>query len=292
MSPEEAERLLVEFIKAYTVIYPPDKTAEGKERQREAGGGTKGNLATMGDKFLFILIYDKTYPLQEMLGLQFGLSQGRVNYWIHHLQPVLRQALEQIEMLPDSDGSLLAEQSGVAQYQIDGTERRRQRPKDATAQKDHYSGKKKAHTDTNVIVSEAESTRIVYLGTTEPGKVHDKKLADQAELVFPPGSTLDKDTGFQGYEPENALTFQPKKKPRGGELDFFDRFFNRIYSTTRIRVEHAIGGTKRLRILKDTLRNTKKGFSHLIMEVACALHNFRVASRHPEPDFNLLDLCT
>ena len=56
----------------------------------------------MGDKFLFILIYDKTYPLQEMQGLQFGLSQGRVNYWIHHLQPVLRQALAQLEMVPES----------------------------------------------------------------------------------------------------------------------------------------------------------------------------------------------
>ena len=292
LHPEEADRLLVEFEIAYEAVYPSNKTKAGKVRNRQAGGGSKGNLATMGDKLLFILVYDKTYPLQSMQGLHFGLSQGRTNYWIHHLQPALRQALSQLEMLPERDGSALVDRAELADYQIDGTERRRQRPKDATAQKEHYSGKKKTHTDTNVVVSSTESTRIEYLGATEPGKVHDKKLADQAELAFPTGTTLGKDTGFQGYEPESAVTFQPKKKPRGGELDFFERFFNRIVSTSRIRVEHAIGGVKRCRILKDTFRNTKKGFSDLIMEVGCGLHNFRVACRQAEPDFNLLDLCT
>jgi len=227
-----------------------------------------------------------------MQGLSFGLSQGRVNHWVHHLQPVLRQAFAQLEMLPVRDGSSIADAPGVADYLIDGTERRRQRPKEASAQKEHYSGKKKAHTDTNVIVTSTETTRVEYLGSTEPGKVHDKKLADQAELVFPPGATLGKDTGFQGYEPEPVLTFQPKKKPKGGALDFFDRFFNRIYSTSRIRVEHAIAGVKRCRILKDILRNTKAGFSDMIIEIACALHNFRIDSRQPAPDFNLLDFCT
>ncbi len=143
-----------------------------------------------------------------------------------------------------------------------------------------------------MIVSHTETTRIEYLGATEPGKVHDKKLAGQAELVFPPGAKLGKDTGFQGYEPEPAVTFQPKKKPKGEALDFFDRFFNRIYSTSRIRVEHAIAGAKRCRLRKDTLRNTKAGFSDLAIETACTLHNFRVDSRHPAPDFNLLDFCT
>jgi Helix-turn-helix of DDE superfamily endonuclease len=41
-------------------------------------GVTTGQLERLEDKLLFILIYEKTYPLQSMLGLQFGLSQGRV----------------------------------------------------------------------------------------------------------------------------------------------------------------------------------------------------------------------
>jgi hypothetical protein len=117
-------------------------------------------------------------------------------------------------------------------------------------------------------------------------------MADQAEIDFPVGSTLGKDTSFQGYEPALTLTFQPTKKPKGRELAFEVRFLNHIFSAIRIRVEHAIAGVKRCRIVKDSLRNTKDGFSDRIIEVACALHNFRIASRHPVPPFNLLDFCT
>ena len=47
------------------------------------------------------------------------------------------------------------------------------------------------------------------------GKTHDKKAADEADLVYPVNSTLDKDTGFQGYEPAGILTQQPKKNLEG-----------------------------------------------------------------------------
>lgn len=293
--PEEAEGLLVEFIAAYQVVYPASTTLEGKPRQRGVGGGAKGKLATMSDKLLFMLVYDKTYPLQTMQGLHFDLSQGRTNYWLHHLQPVLRHALAALGMTPLREGAELAESLRLnetpADYLIDGTERRRQRPQDSTEQGDHYSGKQHAHTDKNLLLVNTQTDRVEYLSPTEPGKVHDKKLADQAEISLPSGATLGKDTGFQGYEPI-PLTFQPKKKPKGKALDGCDQFLNRIFSAIRIAVEHVIAGVKRCRIVKDVLRNTKDGFSDLIIEIACALHNFRVDCRHPLPAFNLLDLCT
>lgn len=71
-----------------------------------------------------------------------------------------------------------------------------------------------------------------------------------------------------------------------------DVFLNRNISGFRIEVEHVIAGVKRCRIVKDTFRNTKEGFSDLAMEVACGLHNLRVTCRHPVPSLNLLDLCT
>jgi len=52
-------------------------------------------------------------------------------------------------------------------------------------------------------------------------------------------------------------------------------------------VENTIAGVKRCRIVKDTFRNTKDGFSDLVMEVACALHNLRVECRHPQLVFLL-----
>ena len=54
---------------------------------------------------------------------------------------------------------------------------------------------------------------------------------------------------------------------------------NRKISKIRVKVEHAISGVKRSRIVKDVLRNTKDGFSDLVMVLACCLHNLRVDRR-------------
>ena len=69
-----------------------------------------------------------------------------------------------------------------------------------------------------------------------------------------------------------------------------DKWLNRLFSSARIYVEHAMAGVKRCRIVKDVFRNTKKDFSDLVMEVACALPNLRLQFRHPHPTFSLLDL--
>ena len=175
---------------------------------------------------------------------------------------------------------------------LDGTERRRQRPKDPVAQKENYSGKKKPTTHKNLILTDAANRRIAYLGETTSGKTHDKKMADTEQIAYRAGTTLSQDTGFQGYAPEGVLLQQPRKKPRGRELDLSEKFCNGVLSAVRIVVEHSISGIKRLRIVKDVLRNTKAGFSDQIMEVACALHNLRVAFRQPVAEFNLLDLDT
>ena len=71
----EFAHLLPAFATAYALLYPPEKTLEGMPRQRRAGGGATGTLPQMEDKPLFILIFQKTNPLQTMHGLQFQLSQ-------------------------------------------------------------------------------------------------------------------------------------------------------------------------------------------------------------------------
>jgi len=96
---------------------------------------------------------------------------------------------------------------------IDGTERRRQRPQDPQVQRAHYSGKKKAHTDKNLVLVNEQTSKVIYLGPTVAGHTHDKTAADDAPIAYPTNATLDKDTGFQGYEPAGVLTAQPKKNP-------------------------------------------------------------------------------
>src|SRR5215207_1413991 len=156
LTPEEFAHLLPAFEAAYNHLYPPTLTGSGQPRQRCPGGGLKGTLSSVADKLLFILIYLKTNPLQTMHGLQFGLSQPQTNYWIHRLLPVLQQALRDAGHAPERDpqrlpaSPLLADQAPA--LVIDGTARRRQRPQDPDAQRAHYSGKKKTHTDKNILL--------------------------------------------------------------------------------------------------------------------------------------------
>jgi hypothetical protein len=221
MTHEEFTCLLPAFASAYTTLYPPDKTRTGEARQRQRGGGAKAVLSLWEDKLLFILVYQKTNPLQTMHALQFGLSQPQANYWIHHLVPVLQQALAQMGHQPERDATQLSQSALVWESEapdllLDGTERRRQRPQDPAQQRAHYSGKKKAHTDKNVLLVHAQTHKVVYLGATLAGKTHDKKAADEAQLHLPANTTLGQDSGFQGYAPAGVLSTQPQKSHGAG----------------------------------------------------------------------------
>lgn len=212
----EFQQLLGAFTRYYERLYLPDQTLAGQPRRRFAGGGRKGVLHAPEQKLLFLLVYLKTYPLQAVLGELFGLSQPGVNYWLHRLLPLLREALDELGDLPERDASHFAQSQAAAgedpRLIIDGTERRRQRPKNPEKQAAHYSGKKKAHSDKNVVIANARSKRIGFLSETCAGKAHDKKIADQEGISYPPGAVLYKDTGFQGYEPAVKETCQAKKK--------------------------------------------------------------------------------
>jgi hypothetical protein len=216
MTVAEFRDLLPAFEAAYDRVYPLDRTAEGHPRQRWPGAGRPSVLSRSADQLLFLLVYLKTYPLQVVLGHLFGLSTSQANHWLHHLLPVLRSALEDLGVKPERDGAQVgrvrATSAGNRIVIIDGTERRRQRPKNAEKQARHYSGKKKAHTDKNVLLAGAADERVLFLSATYPGSANDKRIADEAHLSYPPGTVLHKDTGFQGYQPAVQQSCQAKKK--------------------------------------------------------------------------------
>jgi hypothetical protein len=276
--------------------YLDQQFVQDKPRQRGFGGGRKATLHRVEDKRLFILLYFKLYPLQEVQGLLFGLSQAQANEWIHRLTPVLQQALGAQKQLPQRQAQNLEQVLAACpslEFFIDGTERRIQRPQDKEQQKLNYSGKKKTHTRKNLVITDS-ARRVQYLSATYEGKKHDKAIADAESYTFPAHSTLYQDTGFQGYQPHlpdqpdlsNATTaptlmqtLQPKKKPRGTELTADEKETNRVISAVRILVEHVINGVKRCRIVKDIFRNHRAEYDDLVMETACGLHNFRTSQR-------------
>jgi hypothetical protein len=120
-------------------------------RRRKPGGGCKGKLPTMADKLLFVLYYYKTYPTFDVLGTQFNMMRSKANENLHKLSPILYDTLVHLELMPyrelSTPDALKTALQGVDQVIIDATERAYRRSQDEVKQREHYSGKKKAHAE-------------------------------------------------------------------------------------------------------------------------------------------------
>ena len=160
----------------------------------------------------------------------------------------------------------------------DGTERPIHRPADPAAQQEYDRGKKKGHTRKNLLLS-TETCQVCFLSHPSEGKASDKSLAELSGYTLPPGSWLDHDKGFQGFCLEDVTIVHPKKKPSDRELTPPEPATNRRIASIRIRIEHAIGGVKRYRIVKGKIRLLKEGIGDAVMETCCGLPNFRLQYR-------------
>jgi len=276
----EFEQLIFPFEQAWLKAQRRSLTERGTERIRALGAGRKGQLAGIRHKLLFILMYFKLYPLQEVMGLLFGFNQSEANRWVHRLTPVLEKALGRRLELPSrapADLQRVLAECPSLEFVLDGVERPVRRPNDKDRQKKSYSGKKKRHSVKNLVVT--GGGKVKGLSRTLPGSVHDKKLADQTRWRWPEGGTVLADSGFAGYAPARTNMLLPRKKPRGKPLDAVWKAINRAIARLRVGVEHAIAGIKRCHIVADIYRNSKPGFEDAVMLSACGLHNFRVSCR-------------
>ena len=279
LNPQEFSILLKSFELAWEETLA--LSVDHPNRQRSYGAGRKSELSLVEDKLLFILVYFRLYPTQVVQGYLFGFSQAQANEWVHRLSPLLNQALGREQCLPEREPSQLEAvltQCPSLEFIIDGTEREINRPKNKESQTENYSGKKKTHTVKNNIITDMNG-KVLFLSDTHEGKKHDKKIADEEEYEFPYGSQLWQDTGFQGYQPDGVESYQPKKKPRGGELSGEEKAANKLISKVRVRVEHQISGIKRCKIVVHKFRDHLDHYADEIMEIACRLHNFRVSNR-------------
>ena len=84
------------------------------------------------------------------------------------------------------------------------------------------------------------------------------------------------DLGFLSFTLPQVEILMPTKKSRGKELTLEHQRANQVLSHRRLRIEHVNSSVKRCRIAKDRLRLWKQGVRDLVMELSCALHNFRV----------------
>lgn len=117
---------------------------------------------------------------------------------------------------------------------------------------------------------------ILFLSGTCGGRVHDKRIAEATPYPLPTGSRLLQDLGFLAFTLPQVEILMPTKKPRGEELTREQHRANQALTQRRLRVEHVNSSVKRCRIVKDRIRLWKEGVRDLVMEICCALHNFRV----------------
>jgi hypothetical protein len=121
--------------------------------------------------------------------------------------------------------------------------------------------------------------KIFYLSDTYEGSVHDKKICDEESLEEIENIEVWQDTGYQGFNPENATIVQPIKKKKGLDLTSEQKDQNRSKSTKRVYIEHTIRGIKIYRIISERLRNLMFDFKDRVMETVCGLHNFIIEKR-------------
>lgn len=107
--------------------------------------------------------------------------------------------------------------------------------------------------------------------------MHDKAIVDRENWRFPKGIKVHQDLGFLGHKPVGVEVSMPQRKPRTQELSDEQKAENRKKAAARVKVEHAIGAVKIMRIVKDRIRLWKKGIKDLVMELACGIHNFKIA---------------
>ena len=116
---------------------------------------------------------------------------------------------------------------------------------------------------------------ILFLSDTYGGRRHDKRIAEATPSPLPAGSRLLQDLGFLACTLAGVEILMPTKKPRGEELTRDQERANQALTQRWLRIEHVNSSVKRCRIVKDRIRLWKAGVRDLVMEICCALHNFR-----------------
>lgn len=144
------------------------------ERKKRIAGRPYG-LDDLETHNLCIVIYYRTYIMQEFLGFLFNVDDSCVCRSIKRISRVLAPAVS-----IKKDRSRSAEEA--MELIIDWTEQHIERPK--SGQKRYYSGRKKKHT----LKTELQITgkgMIVHISNPHPGRDHDMTVRAQGP-PFPP----------------------------------------------------------------------------------------------------------
>lgn len=251
------------------------------DRKRKLGGGRDSYLERTEDKLFYALWYLKTYPTFDVASFYVGFARSKAHKWAHLLLSILSQTLGRKLVLPERKISSPQEferlYPEVREVFADGIERSIKRGKNKKRQQKNYSGKKKMHTRKSVLVSD-NKRRILVITKQKSGRRHDKRLADKESIFenLPEDIDAYADTAFEGEKRVHGRVYIPQKKPKGRLLTAQEKDMNKLISSFRVVVEHAIGGIKRYGCMSQKLRNRKPFIDDHFLLLTAGLWNYHL----------------
>lgn len=267
----------------------PCKPDDGKGNSAQRAPA--GRRATYGQWPPNCSLCSTIKSIPPLPGLTFNLSSSKAHTQLYELSPLLHKTLVQLELMPAREfatfDELMTALDGIDQTVIDATAPRGSPlyhwPQEATAQHEHYSGKKQ-HIRKNTIIATTAKV-ILFVGRTIGERYHGYRPL-KSEL--PPTLewftflTVLVDLGYFGIQRDYAgeWLLVPHKKPRKGQhnptppLTDAQRADNQALGSLRVTIEHALAGLKRYNILVHRFRNRRITFHDDVIAISAALWNF------------------
>lgn len=242
------------------------------DRKRAIGAGHPFELVAR-DHILMTVIWLRLYPIHEVLGYLFGVSDSTVSRIIERVLPLLEQAGRATMRLPDPGKKHRRQLSDLLTaipdltVVVDSFEQRVQRP---PRDNSHFSGKKKQNTLKSQVTVEGHSGYIVDTSPSVPGPTSDLTLLKESQLLdrLPDDVGWAGDQGYLGLDKLCHQAFLPRRKPRGKARPPEDRVYNRAFAAFRVVVEWTIGRLRRFQSLAQPDRNHRRHHAARVAAVA------------------------
>jgi hypothetical protein len=271
----EFDKLVVDVLPLYAEA---ERARLARPHRRRAPGAGHPYELQPRDQILLTVVWLRVYPIHEVLGYLFGVSDSTVSRLIARALPVLEQAGKDTMRMPDPGkkrrrhlDQLLTDTPELAVV-IDSFEQRVQRPEERHAADTYYSGKKKQHTLKSQVAVDEDTGRIVGVSKSVPGPTADITLLETSRLLdhVPQGVGAIGDLAYVGIakvHPE-GLGATPRRKPRGQPRPPADRVYNTAFSRRRIVVEHTIGRMRWYQSITHTDRNHRQRHTARVVAIA------------------------
>jgi len=251
------------------------------DRVRAPGAGHPFSLS-FGDSLLLTLVWLRQYPVGEVLGYFFGVSEPTARRTIKRMLPALEAAGRATFRWPDrKQGRCLPEileDCPEVAVVIDSFEQRIWRPKNRKKADQHYSGKKKQITRKSQVCVDWEG-HICHVSGSVAGPTADITLLKDTGVLemLPAGVGAWGDSAYQGIRDLHpaGLGAHPRRKPRGKPRPPEDKAYNTALARIRVIVEHRIGHLRHFQALQQMYRHDLDGHTSVIVAVTGVVNHRR-----------------